>query len=99
MLGLKTQESDKFNRFWELVQAEAARQNKVFFADCGEGHILETATIECEDMRGWLVQKGKAKEFEQEWRQDQVSNKWIDCIFWAEWSENDGDIKIRFETY
>ncbi len=99
MQGLKTQESDKFNRFWELVQAEAARQNKVFFADCGEGHILETPVIECEDMRGWLIPKEKAKEFEKEWQQDKVSDEWTDFIFWAEWSKNDGNIKIRFETY
>ena len=84
MQGLKTQESDKFNRFWELVQAEAARQNKVFFADCGEGHILETPVIECEDMRGWLIPKEKAKEFEKEWQQDKVSDEWTDFIFWAE---------------
>lgn len=99
MLGLRMQENDKFNRFWELVQAEAARQNKVFFADCGEGHILETATMECEDMRGWLIPKEKAKEFETEWQQDKVSDKWIDCIFWAEWSEKDGGLDIKFITY
>ena len=99
MLGLKTQESDKFNKFWELVQAEAKSQGKVFFADCGEGNILETPDLECEDMRGWLVPKEKVKEFETEWQQDQVSDKWTGFIFWAEWSENARNIEIRFKTY
>lgn len=99
MLGLRTQESDKFNRFWELVQAKARAQGKVFFADCGEGHTLETLDMECEDMRGWLIPKEKAKEFEKEWQQDQVSDKWTEFIFWAEWSQKDGEIDIKFITY
>ena len=99
MLGLKTQESDKFYKFWELVQEKPSEQDKVFFADCGEGNILETSDLECEDMRGWLIPKEKSKEFETEWQQDQVSDKWTGFIFWAEWSENARNIEIRFKTY
>ena len=46
MKGLRSQESEKFNRFWDLVQDEAATQGCVFFGDCGEGRDLVTEELE-----------------------------------------------------
>lgn len=99
MRGLKTQENDKFKKFWDKVQVAANKCGCVFFADCGEGHLLITDELECEDMRGWLIPKSRADEFEIEWLKNQVSEKWIDNIFWAEWNEIDENISIDFNTY
>ena len=55
MQGLRTQESDKFNKFFSLIQDEAKKHNAIFFADAGDGHDLETPELECEDMMGWLI--------------------------------------------
>ena len=42
MRGLKTQESEKFQRFHELVQRQAEKQNGVWFGFAGEGNEFET---------------------------------------------------------
>ena len=64
MKGLRTQESDKFIKFFELVQEEAANLDSVFFLDCGQGKMFENSQIECEDLCGWLIPTEKVKEFE-----------------------------------
>jgi hypothetical protein len=99
MRGLKTVENSKFLRYWKLVDAKAKELGKVFYAECGEGHLLEADDIECEDMRGWLIPVDQSEEFEAEWRTDNVSDKWIDNIYWAEWSNDRGTIEIQFNTY
>ena len=67
MVGLRTWEGEKFERFFALVQKEALKQNCVFFADSGEGHLFENDTMEYSDLRGWLVPVEKAEEFEKEY--------------------------------
>lgn len=99
MLGLKTQESSEFLEFWKLVQKEAEKQDKIFYAECGEGNIHKTETMECEDMRGWLIPKEFSKKFEKEWKGNKVSDEWDDFIFWAEWSDEQGNIEVEFHTY
>lgn len=64
MKGLRTQENDKFVKFFELVQEEAAKLDSVFFLDCGQGKLFENSQMECEDLCGWLIPNEKVKEFE-----------------------------------
>ncbi len=97
MKGLRTQENDKFNRFFELIQQEAEKKDCVFFADAGDGHELITDTLECEDMTGWLIPKSKAKEFEPMWKRDQVPQSWTDFFTFAIWEKDENTIKIKFE--
>jgi hypothetical protein len=99
MQGLRTQENGKFNKFWKLVQEAAKKQNKIFFCDCGEGREFFLEDMEGEDLRGWLIPEDQTKEFEPEWTEDNVSDKWIDNIFWAEWKDTDGIITVDFKTY
>lgn len=40
MVGLRTLEGEKFERFFELVQKEALKRGCVFFLNSGEGHIF-----------------------------------------------------------
>jgi hypothetical protein len=99
MLGLKTQENDKFNTFWEIVQKTAELQENKFFMECGEGREFFLDDMEGEDLRGWLIPLEQVDEFEPEWLMDNVSDKWIDNIFWAEWKDTDGVITVEFNTY
>lgn len=99
MRGLRTQENEKFNRFWEIIQSKAASEGMMFFADCGEGREFFLENMEGEDMRGWLIPANQIEEFKPEWEKYDVSDKWIDNIFWAEWSIQNGIVSVEFNTY
>ena len=95
MLGLRGQESSKFNKFFSIVQTAAQKTGCVFFAEAGDGHLFENDDIECEDLMGWLIPEDKISEFEPEWRKNDVSDAWTDFFVWATW-ENATDPKISF---
>ena len=97
MQGLRTRESDKFNKFFSLIQDEAKKHNAIFFADAGDGHDLETPELECEDMMGWLIPVVRAEEFEPLWEDSKVDDDWTDYFTWAIWSLDGGEIHISFE--
>lgn len=102
MLGLKTQESPKFNRFFQLIQDEAARQGAVFFAFAGDGRDLELPDMEGEDMMGWLIPKDRVAEFQPEWEtenSEEALDRWGDFFTWAEWSLEDGTVRIVFNNH
>lgn len=99
MLGLKTQENEKFRNFWKKVQLEASKQQSIFFLNCGEGKNFETDTMEGEDLSGWLIPKDKANLFEKEWLKNKVSDKWVDNMFWVEWKKINDEIFIELKTY
>ena len=96
--GLRSQESEKFNRFWDLVQDEAATQGCVFFGDCGEGRDLVTEELEGENFSGWLIPKAQERVFEDLWRRGAVPDDWLNHMVWMEWEQTPGNaIKIKFE--
>lgn len=97
MQGLKTQESDKFVKFMELVQKEAKKTGKVFFLDAGDGHDFETDELEGEDLTGWLIPSSGAKEFEKVWKDDEVNDDWSDFFVFAVWKKDNNKIVISFE--
>ena len=97
MRGLKTQESEKFNKFFSLVQESAKRKNAVFFLEAGDGRDFKTNTLEGEDLQGWLVPIERAVEFEKEWFIDSVGDKWEQFFCFAVWSKNEQSIEINFE--
>lgn len=99
MKGLRSQESDKFNSYFSLIQAEAEKQAMVFFADAGDGRDFETETMEGEDMMGWLIPKEKADEFEPMWKASEVDDSWSDYYLWAVWKKNGDGISAQFEVY
>lgn len=99
MQGLKTQGSDKFRKFWNIVQSTANKQNKRFFMDCGEGREIMLEDIEGEDIRGWLIPFEQVEKFEKEWNRNEISNRWIDNITWAEWKQKNETITIEFNNY
>ena len=96
MKGLRKQETDKFNKFFSIVQDTAEKKDSVFFLDAGDGRDFTTDTLEGEDLMGWLIPKDKLSDFEKEWETGDVSDDWSDFYKWAIW-ENENNPIIRFE--
>ena len=99
MQGLRTQENQKFKKFFEQVQNEAAKRNSIFFLDCGQGNIFENDFIECEDMCGWLIPKSMAEEFTPLCVSN--SNKqhdFDDYYIYVDYKVNDSNMEIKFDV-
>ena len=95
MKGLKTQESKKFENFFDIVQKYAEEKGCIFFLEAGDGRDLVTPTMEGEDLQGWLIPISKEKEFESIWLEDNVTEKWDDFFCFAVW-ENENNPIIKF---
>jgi hypothetical protein len=96
MRGLRTQETKKFNAFFELVQNKAHEREAVFFLESGDGNDFETDVMAGEDLQGWLVPLSKADEFEAEWKAGAEDDKWVEFFCWAEWFTRKNAIDVRF---
>lgn len=102
MRGLKTRESERFNRFFQIIQDAAARQHAVFFAFAGDGRDLDLPDLEGEDMMGWLVPNGNIREFEAEWKTSNTEEnleRWHEFFCFATWELVDGMVMIHFRSY
>ena len=99
MQGLRTQENDKFCRYFAIVQAEAEERDAVFFLEAGDGNDYETDLLECEELMGWLIPNSKIQEFEPLWRAYRVDDDWTEYFLWAEWYLEDGTVRVRFRDY
>ena len=98
MLGLRTQEDEKFINFFAIVQEAAKKKNSVFFGDSGEGHDIVMPEFEGEDLYGWLIPKEKVDEFEKQFTAFNVSSKWDPFLIFANWYPDGENIKIIFEN-
>lgn len=100
MRGLKTQESEKFIKFHELIQTAACERGMVWFAFAGEGNDFETEEMEGEDVSGWLIPEKMADEFEKIWVVDHADSAlegWANFFVWVKWVKKDnGTIGIEF---
>lgn len=100
MLGLRTQEGERFERFFKLVQEEAERQGCVFFMDAGDGRDFETATMEGEDLTGFLIPAFQADAFNSRFQADlgfpHNAPEWADFFRFATWKQDGDKITIQF---
>ncbi len=96
MIGLRTCEGKKFEKFFELVQQEAKKKGGVFFADCGEGNEFSNDHMEGENLSGWLIPIEIAEEFEKEFLEKTDPEGWDKFLCWALW-ENADNPKISFD--
>lgn len=96
MIGLRTQESEKFIKYFEIVQTIAQDQGCVFYFDTGDGRDFETDQFEGEDLMGWLIPDEKAKIFELEWNNWNELDDWSDYYCWAIWYNSD-NLYVTFE--
>jgi len=98
MLGLRTNESDKFVKYFEIVQTTAQQQGCVYYLDAGDGRDFENEVYECEDLMGWLIPMDSVTDFEKEWNSDDVSDEWSEFYMWAIWSTPESPT-IKFEDF
>ena len=97
MLGLRTNESEKFNRFFAVVQEKAKKLGKVFFLYSGHGNDFSIDDMEGEELLGWLIPKEYAEEFQDLFEKRQETEEpWDDYFCRAKWEMNGGKIEIKF---
>ena len=99
MRGLRTQESDSFQKFFAIVQKAADEIGCIFFLDTGEGREFNISGIKGEDLSGWLLPKDKADGFEKVWKQFKTIPSDEDDAFYrfANWSDTEtGQVAITF---
>lgn len=95
MQGLRQQESQKFEKFFQMVQDEAKKKGCVFFLDCGLGNVFEDDNIECEDLSGWLIENNKVHEFERIFVEDLETDDFDEAYCSVIFSTDEaGNIKI-----
>lgn len=100
MLGLRKQESLKFENFFHEVQKAAKERGKAFFCDAADGHYFETDRYEYWSLMGWLIDEADIEDFEPFWKADlPIPDQWDDCFCWAEWQLNEGQLTIDFIFY
>lgn len=99
MRGLRTQEGEKFEKFFDIVQQKASQSESVFFLDAGEGNDFETETMEGENLRGWLIPKHQAAAFDKLFKDFEIGDEWLDLMCWAEWEQQNDIISVKFNWY
>ena len=97
MVGLRTQEGLKFERFFGIVQKEANNKGFVFFLDCGEDNEFEDENIQCQNLCGWLIPENLSSKFEKAFQSDNVADEWSDFLAWAIWKNENNNIIIEFK--
>ena len=97
--GLKSKESEKFNRYFALIQKAASELNSVFYAHAGDGNDFETDELEGEEVMGWLIPADKSEEFEPIWAENEslLDEDWTEYFVWAVWEIVDGKLIISFK--
>jgi hypothetical protein len=92
--------NEKEQAFWDFIQEFAKLQNAAFYMDCGEGHDINTDQYEGEDYSGWLIPQDQEEIFREYWENGtEDDDRWDEFYCFAEWSENEGQIKIEFKKY
>ena len=97
MKGLKSKKKEKFINYFILVQNTADKQDKTFFLDYegGKDFYSKDEKMEGENLCGWLIPNDQTDEFEKEWFNNKVSDKWSDNLTWVEWKFVDGHIEVE----
>lgn len=100
MIGLRTSESESFNRFFEIVQDKARTEGCIYYLESGDGNDAIIYGMEVCDLWGWLVPYDKCAEFERIWINHQEDDDWIDYFISAEWEQDvDGKVLVNFVNY
>lgn len=97
MLGLRTQENNEFIKFFESVQDEANKLNKVFFLDFGQCEDISFNGMEVDSLYGWLIPKEEVETFNKEFIDKSNLSKWDDYCAWAIPSIANDKLNIVFE--
>lgn len=97
MLGLRTQENNEFIKFFEIVQNEAEKLNKVFFLDFGQCDDILFKGMEVDSLFGWLIPNEVVEEFNEDFIKDVNLSKWDEYNSWVIPDIRDNKLNIVFE--
>ncbi len=98
--GLRTLDTPKFYRFWDLVEAEAEKRGCFFFSQCDDGHEAEDDDMEYLDMFGWLVPKEFYEDVDFHYRNQNetyIAEHYDKYFVSMEWENVDGCLQINFK--
>ena len=95
MVGLRTHEGLKFEKFFTIVQNEAEKKGFVFFLDCGEDNEFEDDNIQCQNLCGWLIPFDSFEKFNVVFKDNNVSDEWADNLAWIVWLMENNKITIK----
>ena len=95
---MQMSEEGKFNRFLELVKAQARKQGRYFFMDNGEGNEAELGELLVQNLSGWLIGEADKAEFEEIWKTgDDPGERFDDEFIYVVWTQGaDGKVNIEF---
>ena len=100
MLGLRTEDSKEFLKFFEFVQECANKRDCVFFLDFGECKDISFKDMIIDDLFGWLIPKNKVYEFNKKYLNwsigDKDDNKWDKYLVWCIPEIENNNLKINF---
>lgn len=100
MVGLRTQESSKFESFFSLVQNAARDKEAIFFLDTGEGRDIILPDMEGENLSGWLIPAKLANSFQRAWKNFSADlSDWDEYARLAVWRQSAGVIQISFQAF
>lgn len=97
MLGLRTQESNEFIKFFKLVQDEAKKLNKVFFLDFGQCDDIPFNGMEVDSLFGWLIPNEDVEKFNAEFNKETSLSKWEEYSSWVIPNIEGDKLNIVFE--
>lgn len=97
MQGLRTEENDRFLRYFEVVQAKAKEENFVFFMDFGQCDDIAFKDMELDCLFGWLIPNEMADNFENLNLRLKVDDRWDDFCVWVTPNIENGKLSIIFE--
>lgn len=97
MKGLRTEENDRFLRYFEIVQSYAKKQNSVFFMDFGQCDDIAFKDMELDCLFGWLIPSDMADNFEKIYLKSAVDDSWNDFYVWVTPIIESSKLSIIFE--
>ena len=97
MLGLRTQENNEFIKFFEIVQNEAEKLNKVFFLDFGQCDDIPFKGMQVDSLFGWLIPNEDVEKFNAEFIKEINLSKWDEYNSWVIPDIRDNKLNIVFE--
>ena len=98
MKGLRTVDTEKFKKYFSIIQENANKQGCIFFLDTGDGRSFESAEYELEDVWGWLIPQDKVAEFEPRWENWENLTEFEPFYVLAQWDTPDKPT-VRFDSY
>lgn len=104
MIGLRTNEGAKFEKYFAIIEEEARKLGGVFFSETGQGRDLDLEDIEVCDLVGWLVPFDQADEFEALYlgRKDKEiwdNDRWDDMYIFVDYILDGDNVSVKFDKY